>query len=219
MSISTYRQPRIPVGTVGPTQGLSRGSCSASQSKQWERLQPRRITPAGLRPCARRDMPVQSATKQGDQTAERPRFPAAVPPCSAQASPRCWQLMCKRTVREKGDTQLPFTCVTACSLAGGNLRPLVTKTPLPHANEVYGQLLGRDFNPLDLLLLLRTVRVTPRPGPIRARRRRRRASPHAGGYARWPRPPSPVSRAVWRAGARPRSQSSGWICGGRCASP
>ena len=29
----------------------------------------------------------------------------------------------------------------------------------PHATEAYGQLLGRDFNPLDLLLLLRTVSV------------------------------------------------------------
>ncbi len=33
----------------------------------------------------------------------------------------------------------------------------VTTTPLPHATEAYGQLFGRDFNPLDLLLLLRTV--------------------------------------------------------------
>jgi hypothetical protein len=40
----------------------------------------------------------------------------------------------------------------------GNSRPRVTTTPLPHATKVYGQLLGRDFNPLDLLLLLRTVR-------------------------------------------------------------
>ena len=31
--------------------------------------------------------------------------------------------------------------------------------PLPHATGVYGQLPGRDFNPLDLLLLLRTVRL------------------------------------------------------------
>ena len=30
--------------------------------------------------------------------------------------------------------------------------------PLPHATKAYGQLLGRDFNPLDTLLLLRTVR-------------------------------------------------------------
>src|ERR1035437_5030104 len=41
----------------------------------------------------------------------------------------------------------------------GNSRPRVTTTPLPHATEVYGQLLGRDFNPLDLLLLLRTNRL------------------------------------------------------------
>ena len=38
----------------------------------------------------------------------------------------------------------------------GNSRPRVTTTPLPHATEAYGQLPGRDFNPLDLLLLLRT---------------------------------------------------------------
>ncbi|MDP3281423.1 MAG: hypothetical protein Q8M57_10330, partial [Nitrosomonas sp.] len=43
-------------------------------------------------------------------------------------------------------------------LLRGNLRPRVTTTPLPHATEAHGQLLGRDFNPLDLLLLLRTVR-------------------------------------------------------------
>jgi hypothetical protein len=41
----------------------------------------------------------------------------------------------------------------------GNSRPRVTATPLPHATEAYGQLPGRDFNPLDLLLLLRTVRL------------------------------------------------------------
>ncbi len=41
----------------------------------------------------------------------------------------------------------------------GNSRPRVTTTPLPHATGAYGQLPGRDFNPLDLLLLLRTVRV------------------------------------------------------------
>ena len=40
----------------------------------------------------------------------------------------------------------------------GNSRPRVTATPLPHANKAYGQLLVRDFNPLDALLLLRTVR-------------------------------------------------------------
>ena len=31
----------------------------------------------------------------------------------------------------------------------GNLRPLITQTPLPWATKVYGQLLGRDFNPQD----------------------------------------------------------------------
>ena len=40
----------------------------------------------------------------------------------------------------------------------GNSRPRVTTTPLPHATGAYGQLPGRDLNPLDLLLLLRTDR-------------------------------------------------------------
>src|SRR3989339_988217 len=40
----------------------------------------------------------------------------------------------------------------------GNSRPRVTTTPLPHATGAYGQLPRRDFNPLDLLLLLRTGR-------------------------------------------------------------
>jgi hypothetical protein len=30
--------------------------------------------------------------------------------------------------------------------------------PLPHTTKAYGQFLGRDFNPPDLLLLLRTVK-------------------------------------------------------------
>ncbi len=57
-------------------------------------------------------------------------------------------------------TRLPLgsLALRPALLLGGNLRPLVTKTPLPHATESYGQLLGRDFNPLDLLLLLRTDR-------------------------------------------------------------
>ena len=40
----------------------------------------------------------------------------------------------------------------------GNSRPQIAPTPLPHATKVYGQLLGRNFNPLDTPLLLRTVR-------------------------------------------------------------
>ena len=39
----------------------------------------------------------------------------------------------------------------------GHSRPPITPAPLPHATKAYGQLLGRDFNPLDSLLLLRTV--------------------------------------------------------------
>jgi hypothetical protein len=40
----------------------------------------------------------------------------------------------------------------------GNLRPLIAQTVLPRATQAYGQLLGRDFNPQDKRLLLRTVR-------------------------------------------------------------
>ena len=32
----------------------------------------------------------------------------------------------------------------------GNLRPPITRTPLPGAKKAYGQLLSRDFNPLDI---------------------------------------------------------------------
>ena len=39
-----------------------------------------------------------------------------------------------------------------------NLRPDVTISPLSHTTVAYGQFHGRDFNPLDLQLLLRTVR-------------------------------------------------------------
>ena len=56
-----------------------------------------------------------------------------------------------------------LTLRPAISLCGwpraiGNSRPRVTTTPLPHATKAYGQLPGRDFNPLDLLLLLQKVR-------------------------------------------------------------
>jgi hypothetical protein len=44
------------------------------------------------------------------------------------------------------------------TLLFGNSRPRVTTTPLPHATGAYGQFPGRDFNPLDTLLLLRTDR-------------------------------------------------------------
>jgi hypothetical protein len=44
------------------------------------------------------------------------------------------------------------------TLLFGNSRPRVATTPLPHATGAYGQFPGRDFNPLDILLLLRTVR-------------------------------------------------------------
>jgi hypothetical protein len=38
----------------------------------------------------------------------------------------------------------------------GNSRPPVARTPLPWATKAHGQLLGRDFNPQDEQLLLRT---------------------------------------------------------------
>jgi len=53
----------------------------------------------------------------------------------------------------------------------GNSRPRVATTPFPHATGAYGQLPGRDFNPLDLLLLLLLLRaISPardssQPGP------------------------------------------------------
>lgn len=43
--------------------------------------------------------------------------------------------------------------------SSGHSRPLIAQTPIPSTTEAYGQLLGRDFNPLAIqLLLLRTVR-------------------------------------------------------------
>jgi len=42
------------------------------------------------------------------------------------------------------------------SLSFRNSRPLITQTPLLRTTKAYGQLLGRDFNPLAKLLLLRT---------------------------------------------------------------
>ena len=41
-------------------------------------------------------------------------------------------------------------------LLGGNSRPCISTTPLPHTTGAYGQLPGQDFNLLDLQLLLRT---------------------------------------------------------------
>jgi hypothetical protein len=46
------------------------------------------------------------------------------------------------------------------SLSFRNLRPSIARTPLLRATKAHGQLLGRDFNPLAKLLLLRT------PGPF-----------------------------------------------------
>ena len=52
----------------------------------------------------------------------------------------------------------------------GNSRPRITTTPLPHTTGAHGQLPRRDFNPLDLLLLLQTdarnVRTSIRPCPL-----------------------------------------------------
>ena len=49
-----------------------------------------------------------------------------------------------------------FTFVAACNFAVGNLQPLITQTPFPRTTEMNGQFLGRDLNPLDKQLLLRT---------------------------------------------------------------
>jgi len=65
----------------------------------------------------------------------------------------------------RGGFSISFTRLLIGSLAlrpallrFGNSRPQITPAPLPHATKAYGQLLGRDFHPLDILLLLRTVR-------------------------------------------------------------
>jgi hypothetical protein len=42
------------------------------------------------------------------------------------------------------------------ALPAGNLRPLVARTPPPSATKAHGQLLGRDSNPQEEQLLLRT---------------------------------------------------------------
>ena len=42
------------------------------------------------------------------------------------------------------------------SLSFRNSRPSISRTPLLRATKAYGQFLGRDFNPLAQLLLLRT---------------------------------------------------------------
>ena len=39
----------------------------------------------------------------------------------------------------------------------GNLRPLIAQPPISRATQTYAQLLGRDFNPQDKRLLLRTA--------------------------------------------------------------
>ena len=66
------------------------------------------------------------------------------------------------------------------SLSFRNSRPPIARTPLLRTTKAYGQFLGRDFNPLAQLLLLRTpgpfYRLLPngasgypgRVGPIRA---------------------------------------------------
>jgi hypothetical protein len=50
-----------------------------------------------------------------------------------------------------------FTCVTACSLAVWKLTTPRYRGAASSCYRAYGQLPGRDFNPLDLRLLLRTV--------------------------------------------------------------
>jgi hypothetical protein len=42
------------------------------------------------------------------------------------------------------------------SLSFRHSRPLIAKTPLLRTTQAYGQFLGRDFNPIAKLLLLRT---------------------------------------------------------------
>ena len=58
--------------------------------------------------------------------------------------------------------QISFACVGSRALRPaaspyGNLRPLIAQTPLPRATHMFGQFLGRDFNPQDKRLLLHMV--------------------------------------------------------------
>jgi len=48
-------------------------------------------------------------------------------------------------------------CGKVCIFAVKNSRPLITQTPLFRTTEAHGQFLGRVFNPLAKLLLLRTL--------------------------------------------------------------
>ena len=89
----------------------------------------------------------------------------------------------------------------------GNSRPQITPVPLPHATKAYGQLLGRDFNSLDTLLLLRTVRsfniifaecdVSFRIAIMPFHR-----STVCPARLTWPTPPSPASTVAATAPAR-----------------
>ena len=82
----------------------------------------------------------------------------------------------------------------------GNSRPRVATAPLPHATGAYGQLPGRDFNPLDLLLLLRTARLIFYPDPAIVRHRRARCRP-ASASATGLSAVSGAHRTVARSGA------------------
>jgi len=54
---------------------------------------------------------------------------------------------------------LRYGLLSCCVETHDPVLPRVTTAPLPHATGAYGQLPRRDFNPLDLLLLLRTVKA------------------------------------------------------------
>ena len=58
-------------------------------------------------------------------------------------------------------TRLPVgsLALRPAALPQGNLQPPVTRTLLPGARKVYGQLLSRDFNPIDMQPLRHTTRT------------------------------------------------------------
>jgi hypothetical protein len=88
-----------------------------------------------------------------------------------------------------------FTCVTACSLAVWKLTTPCCHGAAPTATGAHGQLPGRDFNPLDLLLLLRTDR--PRFSGRGLFRDRPRFSGHGCGLRKPYRIVPSVDRRAW----------------------
>ncbi len=79
------------------------------------------------------------------------------------ASIACTSVLRPSLFRHEVGNRIKFTrlllgslALRPASLSFRNSRPSIARTPLLRATKVYGQFLGRDFNPLAKLLLLRT---------------------------------------------------------------